>query len=271
MTQLALSGFVLAATLIVYGVLGAVWWARGRSDRKAAARLGSLQIDPYHSVGTAGRPEDTDRAAAAELIRGGMASVDVEGFLTVTGRRGLPAESPTYGPEHPIPAALLDALTRHGGRATLRGLVNDPPLRAAREAFLRAEDAKVPRWSDRRKDGLRSVATLTALLLALFYAVQVVFLREESGPHEVVNTVFALFLLVILWLMLAMPVGWFVLRFWPGRRDPFRDHCAQLPQHPALAALSEQQHSRLTKSVLYQEPWEMERDRWVDVDTPGAF
>jgi hypothetical protein len=144
-------------------------------------------------------------------------------------------------------------------------------LRAAREDFLRTEEAKVPRWSDRRIDGLHSVATLTALLLALFYAVQVVFLREESATHGVVNTVLALFLLVIIWLMIAVPVGWFVWRFWPGRRGPFRENCARLPQHPALAALTEQQYAGLTKSVFYREPWEVERDRWVDVDAPGAF
>ncbi|MFF7853421.1 hypothetical protein [Streptomyces sp. NPDC007904] len=129
----------------------------------------------------------------------------------------------------------------------------------------------MPRWSDRRKDGLRSVATFTALLTALFYAVRVVFLREESAPHGVVDTVLALLLLVVLWLMIAVPVGWFVLRFWPGRRDVFREHCAQLPRHPALAALTEHQHAGLTRSVSYREPWEVERDRWVDVDAPGAF
>lgn len=271
MAQLTLAGLVLAAALVVYGVLGVAWWSRGRADRRAAARLGSLEIDPFHAVATAGRPQDADRAAAAELIRGGMATVDAEGFLTVTGRRDRPAEPPTYGPEHPVPVALLDALNRHGGRSTLRGLAADPQLRAAREVFLRTEDAKAPRWSDRGKDGLHPVATTTALLLALFYAVQVVFLREEFAPHGVVDTVLALFLLVILWLMIAVPVGWFVLRFWPGRRDPFREHCARLPRHPALAALTDQQHEGLTKSVFYREPWEVERDRWVDVDAPGAF
>jgi hypothetical protein len=270
MAQLTVAGMALAATFVVYGLLGIAWWSRGRADRKAAARLGSLEIDPYHAIATAGWPEDADRAAAAELIRGGMVEVDAEGFLT-TGRRVRPAEPPAYRPEHPVPNALLDALTRHGGRSTLRGLVDDPPLRAAREVFLRTEDAKVPRWSDRREDGLHSAATLTALPLALFYAVQIVFLREESAPHGIVDTLLALLLVVILWLMIAVPVGWFVLRFWPGRRDPFREHCARLPRHPALAALAEHQNAALARSASYREPWEVERDRWVDVDAPGAF
>lgn len=271
MTQIPFAVLVLAVALVMYGLLGVAWWSRGRADRKAAARLGSLEIDPYHAVATAGRPEDADRAAAAELIRDGMVRVDAEGFLTVAGPRDQAAKSPANGPGHPVPVALLDALRRQDGRSTLRGLVDDRQLRAAREAFLSTEDAKVPRWSDRRKDSLHSLATLIALLLALFYAVQIIFLREESAPHGVVSIVLALLLLVILWLMIAVPVGWFVLRFWPGRRDPFREHCARLPQHPAMAALTDHQRAGLTESVFHREPWEVERDRWVDVDAPGAF
>ncbi|MFD4033021.1 hypothetical protein ACFWVP_21555 [Streptomyces sp. NPDC058637] len=68
---------------------------------RGAARLASLGSTRITPSATAGRPEDTDRAATAELIRGGMALVDVEGFLTVTRQRGLPAESPAYGPSTP--------------------------------------------------------------------------------------------------------------------------------------------------------------------------
>ncbi|KUN82916.1 hypothetical protein [Streptomyces griseoruber] len=40
------------------------------------------------------------------------------------------------------------------------------------DAFLRAEDARVPRWSARTKDALGGLAILTAALLALWFAVQ---------------------------------------------------------------------------------------------------
>ncbi|MEU1125094.1 hypothetical protein ABZ371_16390 [Streptomyces sp. NPDC005899] len=269
MTQPALAAAVLAAALITYGVLGVAWWSRDRADRRAAAHLGSREIDPYHAAATARWPERADRVAAAELIRGGTVSIDDEGFLTVTERCDLRAEGSTYRPEHPVPVALLDALTRHGGRATLRGLAGDPPLQAAREAFLCAEGAKFPRWADRREDGLRTLATSTVLLVTLFYAVQVIFLREALAPHGVLEAVFSVAFLVVLWLMLAVPTGWFVLRYWPDRRDHFDEHCARLPEHPALAALAESRRAALIRSADHQEPWEVERYRWVDVDSPG--
>ncbi|MCX4706185.1 hypothetical protein [Streptomyces sp. NBC_01373] len=50
-----------------------------------------------------------------------------------------------------------------------------------RDAFLRAEDAKVPRWSARAKDALHTWAVLTAVLLALWFAVQLAFIRDFAA------------------------------------------------------------------------------------------
>ncbi|MEU6273246.1 hypothetical protein ABZ871_12690 [Streptomyces populi] len=271
MTQLTLAGMALAVAACVYVVLGIAWSLRALGDRRNAARLGSLDIDPYHALATAGRPEDVDEAAAAVLIASGAVLVDHEGIITVTSDRGEGHRRP----EHPLPAALLDALDRKGGSASLRGLVHDPELGRARTAYLRAQDAGVPGWSGRRKDGVKGIAALTMAFLTLFHAVQIVFLREAFAPHGVVSGLFAVLFLLVLWLMICVPTVWFVLRFWPGRRDPFREHCAELPRHPALAALDDHRRDRLRRSVLHKEEWEKawekERKRWVDVDSPGAF
>ncbi|MGW2827053.1 hypothetical protein ACWC24_39670 [Streptomyces sp. NPDC001443] len=267
MAQPTLAGLALAIAVAVYVALGIAWALRARGDRRAAARLAALNIDPYHAVATAGYPEDVDEAAAAVLITSGTAHVDLDGVVTVS---GAPVEGRPR-PEHPLPAALLDALDRHSGSAPLRRLVHDLEPSRARTAYLHGQDAKVPGWSHRHRDRLKEIATLTMLVLTLFYAVQIIFLRAEFAPHGVLETLFAVLFLPVLWLMMCIPTAWFVFRFWPRLRDPYRAHCARLPRHPALAALDADQRARLRKSVVYQEKWEAEQCRWVDVDAPGAF
>ncbi|WP_162684304.1 hypothetical protein [Streptomyces populi] len=267
MTQPTLAGLALTVTAGVYVVLGIAWSLRAYGDRRSAARLGSLDIDPYHAMAAAGRPENVDEAAAAVLIASGAALVDDEGIITVTSDRGEGHRRP----EHPLPAALLDALDRKAGSASLRGIVHDAELCRARAAYLRARDAETLGRSGRRKDHVKGIAILTMAFLTLFYAVQIIFLREELAPHGVVESLFAALFLLVLWLMICVPMVWLVIRFWPDRRDPFREHCAKLPLHPALAALDDHRRGRLRESVLHKEEWEKERERRVDVDTPDAF
>lgn len=53
MSQLELSGAVLATAAAVYVVPAALWRVRDDADRAAAAHLDAVEIDPYHAVATA--------------------------------------------------------------------------------------------------------------------------------------------------------------------------------------------------------------------------
>ncbi|MEU9290382.1 hypothetical protein AB0D57_38520 [Streptomyces sp. NPDC048275] len=265
MSQPELSGVVLAAAAGVYVVLVVLWRVRDRADRAGAARLDGVAIDPYHAVATAGQPGHADRAAAAELLLAGLVQVDEEGKLSITdGGREPAGETPL----HPVPAALLTTLRRHAEPVALHLLHSDGAHGRLRDAFLRAEDAKFPRWSARSKDALHTSAVLTAVLLGLWFAVQLVFLRDftASGAGGVVIAVFLCFLL---WVMLAVLLGGAALWWWPGRHDHFRDHCKHLPPHPAGLALDPVRAERLSQGT--SDPrWQREAEEtWVD--SGGAF
>ncbi|GAA3907832.1 hypothetical protein GCM10023084_70080 [Streptomyces lacrimifluminis] len=258
MSQAQLSGVAVAVAAGVYAV-PAVLWRWDRADPAAAAHLDAVAIDPYHALATAGRPDDADRAAAAELLAG-LVRVDEEAGLSLTGKGHGPAGG---SPPHPVPAALLTALRRHAEPVALYRLHRDGEHGGLRDAFLRAEDAKVPRWSARTEDALHTPATLTVVLLSLWFAVQLVLLRDfsSSGAWSIVLAVLFCFLL---WLMLAVPLGRVALRWWPGRHDRFREHCRDLPPHPAEPALDPVRAERLKRST--RDPgWEREaRKTWVD-------
>ncbi|MFJ6568069.1 hypothetical protein ACIQNU_11635 [Streptomyces sp. NPDC091292] len=249
----------------MYAVLAVLWRIRDRADRAAAAHLDAVEIDPYHAVATAGSPDDADRAAAAELLLAGLIQVAPEGELSIAEGegRGLLGSTP-----HPVPAALLTTLRRRAEPITLRLLRWDSAHGKSRDAFLRAEDAKVPRWSARTKDALGDSAVCAALLLALWFAVQLVFLRDftASGAGDVIA---AVLLCLLVWLMLAVPLGWAALRWWPGRHDYFRDHCRQLPPHPAEPTLAPTDAERLERSARAPRSEREVEGRWVD--SGGAF
>lgn len=259
-TQLQLAVAALAGTTVVYALLAVLWSLRARADRAAAAGLDGVYIDPYHAVATAGTPQDADEPAAAALLLEGLLLIDADGRLSAPAGAGDDTA-------HPVPAALLDAVRRRGPVA-LRGLVWDSGLRVRRGAFLRERSAALPRWSGREKDGLGAVAYAVPLVPASFWAIQLVF-RGGPGPTGVGGVLLALALTVIAGLMIAAPLIWLALRFWPDRRDPFRAHCAGLPPHPAMAGLDAEQRGLLRKSRLHREPWEREDISWVD--SGGAF
>jgi hypothetical protein len=265
MSQVALSGVAVVVAAGVYVVLAVLWQVRDRADRAAAARLDAVAIDPYHAVATAGGPDDADRAAAAELLLAGLVRVGEDGELSLTDKGREPARGT---PPHPVPGALLTTLRRRAEPVALHLLHWDGEHGRLRDAFLRAEDAKVPRWSARTEDGLHTLAGVTALLLALWFAVQLVFLRDfsSSGAWSIV---LAVLFCLSLWLMLAVPLGWVALRWWPGRHDRFREHCRDLPPHPAEPALDPARAERLKRST--RDPrWEREaKETWVD--SGGAF
>lgn len=261
-TQLQLSGAALAVAAGVYGVLAVLWLVRNRSDLAAASSLGHLDIDPYHAVATAGEAHDADGHAAAVLMLEGRLTIDAEGRLRVTDC-GV-----TGAPGHPVAGALLDAVRRQGP-VTLRRLRDDPGLRDARAGFLREQDARVPRWSRRRNDGLGTAACATALALSFFFPVQRVFLGDDT-PDGAGDLLFGLFLIVLTGLILAVPLVWLAMRFWPARRDPFRAHCAGLPG-PEPAALDEERRERLRMSRRPERRESGPREDVFWVDSGGAF
>ncbi|MFK4067069.1 hypothetical protein [Streptomyces sp. NPDC029674] len=267
MSQLQLSGVALAVAAGLYVVLAVLWQVRDRADRASADRLDVVEIDPYHAVATAGFPSDADRAAAAELLLAGMIRVGEEGELelSLTDSGGRPvAEKPL----HDVPAALLTTLRRHAEPVALYRLHWDTEHKKRRDAFLHAADAKFPRWSDRTKDTLLGAAVLASVLLALWYAVQMVFIRDATASGAA-DLILAAFLCLLLWLMLAVPMGWAALRWWPARHDHFRAHCKRLPPHPAEPALDPVRAEGLRRST--RDPrWQREAEEaWVD--SGGAF
>ncbi|MEE1736530.1 hypothetical protein [Streptomyces sp. BE147] len=257
MTQLQLAVTALASATGVYTVLAVLWALRARADRAAAAQLGDVDIDPCHAAATAGETHDAVEHAAAALLLQGRLRIDGDGRMDAAGDGDT---------GHPICDALLDAV-RSRAPVTLRRLRRDTGLRVRCEAFLREQDAAVPRWAGRRKDGLGVIACATAFALSFFYAVQLAFWREPvaSDPADVL---FALFLTVTTGLMIAVPLVWLALSAWPQRHDPFRAHCAALPQ-PVMTALDEEHRRRLGESRVHVEPWEREDITWVD--SGGAF
>jgi hypothetical protein len=176
---------------------------------------------------------------------------------------------PPGHPQHPLPAALLTTMRRHARPVGLYLLRWDTEHKRLRDAFLRAEDAKVPRWSARTKDALDPLAVLTAVLLALWFAVQAVMLRAEFTKGDVGQFVGALFVCLVVWVMLAVPMAWPVLRWWPARRDPFREFCRRLPPHSAEQALDPLQAERLRQSA--QDPLLRAQAEETWVDSGGAF
>ena len=253
MSRLALAGIGTVVAAIAYAVLGVLWWLRDRSDRAVAARLPALgiDIDHFHAAATAGWP-DPDEIAAAVLLLDGRLSIDPDGLLSVTDGGG-----DDLG--HEMVSALWCAV-RSQGPVMLSVLspswAGELPER--RNAFLREQDARVPGWSARKQDRIGVVAMLLALLLSFFYTFVLVFGGGMDGDPGVGLVLFSGFLCVIWGLMLAVPLVYGVMRVWPNRRDPYRDYCAALPPHPALAALDEEQRARLNKSFRYREPvlWE---------------
>lgn len=222
-----------------------------------------MEIDPYHAVATA-RRGDVDRVSAAEVLLAGLIRVDAVGELSLTGEGTDPAGTP----KHPVPAALLSTLRRPGPPTALYPLYWDTDHRNLQDAFLGAEDAKVPRWSARTKDALAPLAVLTAALLALWCAVQIVVLRPEGTPPGAGLFALTLFLCFVLWVMLAVPMVWAALMWWPRHRDPFGEYCRRLLALPAEQGLHPEQRERLERST--RDPVQKAKDREVWIDGGGG-
>ncbi|MER5733862.1 hypothetical protein ABT084_36970 [Streptomyces sp. NPDC002138] len=256
-----------AVALACYAVLGVLWRLRDRADRAAAALLATAPPDPYHAVALAGRGEDTHRPAVARLLLDGSVEIDERGRLSVTPGSPHRGTDPDPGPTpvHPVPAAVLAALVRRDRPTGVADLSGDTALRAAREEFLAAEDAKHPRLAEvRDRDRLADLAILLIMAVVAWYSFQLVVLsRPDSLRGIVLMETFVLAVAVGAFGALLAAMG--MVRLWPKRRDPFRAYCAALPPHPDLVALDPE----LLARVDHREPRPVEFDTWVD--SGGAF
>ncbi|MEU3788582.1 hypothetical protein [Streptomyces fructofermentans] len=266
MSQGELFTAVSAVLCVVHAVLGVLWWARDRADRAVVARLDAADIDPYHAVATTDRDpgRDADRAGAAELLLAGLIRVKDDGQVAVTAA----GAAPDMTPEHPVPAAVLTTLRGHAAPWALNWLYLDAEHRARRDAFLRAEDARWPRWATRSRDRVKPAAILVTVLFAGWCSGQLLYVRGAfSGPGGEVAA--AVFVGLLMWGVFALVLGLVVLAVWPWRRDRFSAYCRSLPPHPAEAALDDEGRDRLHRAMTYSPPrTEVVEDLSWD---PGAF
>lgn len=267
LSQLEMFLVALASACAVFPVLGVLWWIRDRADRAAAAGLDAVDIDPYHAVATARAPSYADKAAAAELLLAGLIRIRDDGMMEVTDR----AEESAAAPGHPVPAALLATLRRRGEPFPLSRLYWESGYERQRDAFLRAEDLKVPRWSLRTRDSIARAAFVTPLLFTLWTYVQVVFLRQEYWTNGVEPIVAGAWCCLVLWAVTGVPLAWLVGRCWPRRRDQFEAHCRRLPAHPAERALSTEERDLLDRSGTWRSAYDRARDEETWVDHGGGF
>ncbi|MEU9433940.1 hypothetical protein [Streptomyces sp. NPDC048252] len=263
MSQVDLLLAVLTAFCVVYAVLGVLWWITDRADRAAVARVDGTRVDPYHVVATIGGDQGADRAAAAELLLAGLIRIEEDGQATVTDMGADTARTP----EHPVPAAVLVTLRGKTGPWPLNWLYVDAEHRRRRDPFLRAEDARWPRWSGHAEDRLQIAAILVAPLLAGWLAAQLMYVSGafSAGATEIVVGVVAG---LLTWVVFALVLHVAVMTVWPERRDRFAEYCRGLPPHPAEDALDAARRERLGRAMAYSPP--SEPDRWP-LDTPGAF
>lgn len=254
-TRVALAGVVTACAGAIYVVLIPLWFLRRAADRRAAASLPELDIDRYHAIAAATPRSDRDvyEAVAAALLLDGLITITPEGVVTVTDRGGDPA----HAPGHPVEAALLECFGSPDGPVALSKIRETDEVHRRLKAFLREQDARLTRWSSRGEDGIASVAGGTAMLLTLFYAVQLTYFGELR-PSNVGEFLLVLVPMVVLWLLIFVPLVWFIGKIWPERKDLFREHCAGLPPHPAIKALGSDNRALLYASKWYATPAELE-------------
>ncbi|WP_148663792.1 hypothetical protein [Streptomyces ambofaciens] len=267
MSQMDMFLVALASACAAFPVLGVLWWIRDRADRAAAAGLDTVDIDPYHAVATARRPSRVGRAAAAELLLAGLIRIRDDGMMEVTDR----AQESATAPGHPVPAALLATLRRQGEPFPLSRLYWESGYTRQRDAFLRAEDLKVPRWSLRTRDSIAGAAFATLILFTLWISVQVVFLRQEYWTSGVGPIVVGAWCCLVLWALMAVPLVWLAERCWPKRRDRFAAYCRRLPAHPAERALSTEERDLLDRSWTWRNAYERAKDEETWVDHGGGF
>ncbi|GIJ54748.1 hypothetical protein [Virgisporangium aurantiacum] len=225
MSILALTAVVTAGVVALQVVLLVLWRWRGIRDRRVAALLPTLTVDPYHVLLVRFRSDrPLWREAAARLLLDGLITVDHDGALT------LPAPADDTAPTHPLTAALLDHVRHAEGPVVADDLGGNDDLRRHRETFERDQDARLVHSSRFRDDGIGGVAGLATVLLGCFYTVMVV-IAVPGGPLE------GLCAALILGPMIIGSLGWLHHRCWPRRRDLFAEHCATLPLPGAIKAL----------------------------------
>ncbi|WP_157880608.1 hypothetical protein [Streptomyces sp. Root1310] len=263
MSQVDLLIAVLTVFCVVYTVLGVLWWLQDRADRAVVARVDGAQVDPYHAVATIDGDQGADRAGAAELLLAGLIRIEDDGRVAVT---AMGAETDRM-PEHPVPAAVLVTLRGHTRPHPLIWLYVDAEHCRRRAPFLRAQDARWPRWSDHAEDRLQIAAILVAPLLAGWLAAQLLYVSDAFAPNaaEIVGGVLVG---LLTWAVFALILHVLVMTVWPERRDRFAEYCRTLPPHPAEAALDAGQREQLARAMDYSPP--SEPDPWP-LDTPGAF
>jgi hypothetical protein len=234
---------VTACAAAIYAVLIPLWVLRRRADR----RFSPIPLDPYQVIAILSSRTDGEiyRAAAAALLTEGWITIAPDGTVAVTERGGIPT--------HPIEAALLEYFRHAAAPVALSRIPETGALRLQRDAFLRQQNRRLPRWFRRSTDSLRWISETTQFLLTAFYAVQIVYFGPFR-PSTATGYLISLVPLALIWVLIAVPVASIINGRLPERRNPLLDHCATLPPHPAVQALDPDSQRLLDASVRYRTP-----------------
>jgi hypothetical protein len=249
---------VTAGAAAVYAALAARWKRPSPAQRRVAAELPGVEIDPFHALAAAHNgPGAMDDAAVATLLLDDLVAIDAEGMMALTER----GRDPDNAPAHPVSVAWLACIARADAPDAVSQLRRDPRLRQWCEGFVREQDRRQAEWMRPAPDRASTVAGVVTLLLGFFYAALLVF----AGAHRPAGGLAGgLGLTLLLGLLFAAVLGWFVQRWFPDPPELFREYCAGLPPHPAVEMLDPDQQAQLQVSKAYEAPGDVHRQQVRD-------
>jgi hypothetical protein len=235
-----------------YGVLFAVLYTAARlrnatTLRRAAPLPASVDVDPFHALTvSSGRPDAMDRAAVASLLSDELITIDAAGVVRVA--------DATREPAHPVPAAWLECLQRAERPATMAEFRDDPELRRRHARFLEEQERRLSNWTGPGgdgEDGLGCSLAVLGLLVGLFDGITLALAVPTSslGPTRFEQVTGVVAMMVVLAPLLGIVLSGSALSAMPKRPSRLRTHCAGLRPHPALAALTTDQHHRFSASA----------------------
>lgn len=246
MLHLVVAASVCAVVTVVYGAIGLRWHRRARIRRAALALVAGAELEPYHAAAIV---DGATGAAAAELLLGGYLDIGGEGAVRLT-EAGRDAER---APGHPLPAALLDALRRHGPEPVPIGWIDryDEEYGARRSAYRRARDAvlpEIPRLPDHEGGQLRACCACVGVLLLMQFWVLAAALLLAARPRGVLEWAAAAVAAVGLAALCLTDRAGKAVRARTAYGDPLGDRI-RAASHPALAALDERRRDLVRRSL----------------------